>query len=107
MSDLERRLEDLFMADSRTRRVEQVNVRRPSRVPAGAFAFIGGVAVITLVSILALNTLRGDPAPDETVNVGAGPSASASASSAPSPSASGAGTVAPSASVSASASASA
>ena len=60
MSDLERRLEDLFMADSLTRRVDQLNVRGPGRVPVAALAFLGGVAVITLASIVALSTLRGD-----------------------------------------------
>jgi hypothetical protein len=75
MSDLERRLEELFMSDARARRVNDVSVATRTRAPLGALAFIGAVAAITLASILALNALRG-PSGDE--NAAAVPSASPS-----------------------------
>ena len=50
MSDLERRLEDLFMSDSRARRVERVNVAQRAPRPFAALAFVGGVAAVTLGS---------------------------------------------------------
>jgi hypothetical protein len=77
VSDLERRLEDLFMHDSRSRRVEAVSVppRRPH--PARGALFIGATALAVLAFILAINTLRAGP--PETTSL-ASPSASATAS---------------------------
>ena len=81
MNDLERRLEEMFMSDSRGRRVGQVNVasRRPNYMRS--LTFIGGVAALALAAAVALNVLR--PAGD--VSPAANPSASASpiAASAP------------------------
>lgn len=76
MSDLERRLEDLFMSDSRSRRVTDVNVpaRRASRLRG--VAFVGATALAVLALVIALNTLRG---PQGTVPL-ASPSTSATAS---------------------------
>ena len=76
MSDLERRLEDLFMNDSRSRRVTDVNVSARHSSPLRGVAFVGATALAVLALVIALNTLR---APDETVPL-ASPSASASAS---------------------------
>src|SRR5436309_15563101 len=81
MNDLERRLEEMFMSDSRGRRVGQVNVasRRPNYMRS--LTFIGGVAALALVAAVARNVLR--PAGD--VSPAANPSASPSpiAASAP------------------------
>lgn len=63
MSDLERRLEDLFMSDSRSRRVTDVHIpaRRSRLLPGVVFA--GATALAVLALVVALNTLR---APDAT-----------------------------------------
>lgn len=72
MSDLERRLEDLFMSDSRSRRVTDVTVPARRTSPLRGVAFVGATALAVLALIIALNTLR---PPQETV-----PLSSASAS---------------------------
>src|SRR4051812_5340394 len=85
MSDLERRLEDLYMADSRARRVEQVNVAPRGRSPFAPLAFVGGVAALTLAVIVTLSLLRGgEPAPASSPT----PATSAAAVAGASPSAS-------------------
>jgi hypothetical protein len=73
MSDLERRLEELFMSDSRSRRVDRVNVARRTGTPLVAAGFIGAVALATVAAIFALNTMR--PPQDQSAAV---PSGSAS-----------------------------
>jgi cytoskeletal protein RodZ len=79
MSDLERRLEELFMSDSRSRRVDQVNVTGGARrrAPLAAAGFIGAVALAAVAAIFALNTMR--PQEDQAAAV---PSASSSATAA-------------------------
>ena len=72
MSDLERRLEDLFMSDSRSRRVTDVTVPARRTSLLRGVAFVGATALAVLALIIALNTLR---PPQETV-----PLSSASAS---------------------------
>ncbi|TMC54578.1 MAG: hypothetical protein E6J19_14275, partial [Chloroflexi bacterium] len=59
MNDLERRLEEMFMSDSRGRRVGKVSV--PSRRPSAfrALAYIGGIAVLALALIGTLALVRG------------------------------------------------
>lgn len=84
------------MADSRARRVDQLNVRTAGRIPAGALAFIGGVAVLTFASILALNTLRGDPG-DNVAAPPVAPSATATTARTPTASTTGSPTQAPTA----------
>lgn len=99
MSDLERQLEELFMSDSRSRRVDQVNVPTPRRGRFGGPAFVGGVAMAALALIVAFSLIRGGPE-----NVPASsptPSGSAGVVASPGPSTS----AAPSASSGASASA--
>ena len=59
MSDLERQLEELFMSDSRSRRVDQVNVPAPRRSRFGGLAFVGGVALTALALIVAFSLVRG------------------------------------------------
>jgi len=86
MNDLERRLEDLFMSDSRARRVDRVNVAARRGTRLGALAFIGGVAGITLVLVVGLALLRGSPEP--VPGATASPSASSAVAISPSPSAS-------------------
>lgn len=76
MSDLERRLEDLFMSDSRSRRVTDVNVPARRAGPLRGVAFVGATALAVLALVIALNTLRG---PQGTVPL-ASPSTSATAS---------------------------
>lgn len=71
MSDLERNLEDLFMADSRSRRIENVTIKPVRSGWLGGAAFIGAVAVAALVVVVALNTFR--PSSDQ---VATAPSAS-------------------------------
>ena len=61
MSDLERQLEELFMSDSRSRRVDQVNVPAPRRSRFGGPVFVGGVAMAALALIVAFSLLRGGP----------------------------------------------
>ncbi len=58
MSELDRRLEDLFAADARARRVRSVTVGAPSRPPF-AFALAAGAAIVLLLA-LALPTLLAD-----------------------------------------------
>src|SRR5437763_1477876 len=77
MSDLERRLEELFMSDSRARRVDQVTVARRRGTTLAPAAFIGAVALAAVAAIVVLNTLR-PPAGED--NAAANPSASASES---------------------------
>ena len=71
MNDLERRLEEMFMSDSRGRRVRKVSV--PSRRPSAfrALAYIGGIAVLALALIGTLALVR-----DQQNNPGASPTAS-------------------------------
>ena len=83
MSDLERRLEDLFMADSRSRRVTSVNVPARRATPLRGFAFVGATALAVLALVIALNTLR----PPQVTTPLASPSASATASATPATSA--------------------
>ena len=83
MSDLERRLEDLFMSDSHSRRVTDVKVPARSTSPLRGLAFIGVTALAVLALIVALNTLR---PPQEVVPL-TSPSASATASVLPAASA--------------------
>ncbi|HUQ42212.1 MAG TPA: hypothetical protein VM052_06905 [Candidatus Limnocylindrales bacterium] len=88
MNDLERQLEDLFMSDSRSRRVEQVNVPGPRRSRVSGFAFVGGVAMAALAVIVAFSLARGAPdnvpASSPTPSGSAGVVASPSATGAPS-----------------------
>ena len=77
MSDLERNLEDLFMADSRSRRIENVTIKPVRSGWLGGAAFIGAVAVAVLVVVVALNTFR--PSSDR---VATAPSASPTLTSA-------------------------
>jgi hypothetical protein len=86
MSDLERQLEELFMSDSRSRRVDQVNVPAPRGSRFGGSAFVGGVAVAALALIVVFSLLRGGP---ENVPASSpSPSGSAGVVSSPAPSAS-------------------
>ena len=86
MSDLERQLEELFMSDSRSRRVDQVKVPAPRRSRFGGPAFVGGVAFAALALIVAFSLLRADR---ETVPATSpSPSASAGAVASTGPSAS-------------------
>src|SRR4051812_21774318 len=85
MSDLERRLEDLYMSDSRARRVQQVNVAPRGRNPFAPLAFVGGIAALTLALIVTLSLLRGgEPVPASSPS----PNTSAAAVVSASPSAS-------------------
>lgn len=59
MSDLERRLEDLFMHDSRARRVVDANVPARRRSPVRGVVFVGAAALAVLALVVAINTLRG------------------------------------------------
>src|SRR4051794_19101846 len=59
MSDLERRLEDLFMSDSRARRVERVNAPPSRRGRLAPFAFLGAVSLGTLALVVAFTLVRG------------------------------------------------
>ena len=59
MSDLERRLEDLFMHDSRSRRVSDVTVSARRANPLRGVAFVGATALAVVALIVALNTVRG------------------------------------------------
>ena len=87
MSDLERQLEELFMSDSRARRVDQVNVPAARRSRFGGAAFVGGVAMAALALIVGFSLLRGGP---EIVPASSPtPSGSAAAIATASPSASG------------------
>ena len=87
MSDLERQLEELFMSDSRARRVDQVNVPAPRRSGFGGPVFVGGVAMAALALIVAFSLLRGgpenvpasSPSPSGSAGVVASPSPGASA----------------------------
>ena len=94
MSDLERQLEELFMSDSRARRVDQVNVPVARRSRFGGPAFIGGVAIAVLALIVAFSLLRSGRETSPASSPSASPSSSAaaiatssaSASAAPTPS---------------------
>jgi hypothetical protein len=77
MSDLERRLEDLFMNDSRSRRVTSVDVPTRRSHPARGALFIGATAAAVLALIVSINILRGAP-PDTTSLASPGATASAS-----------------------------
>jgi hypothetical protein len=57
MSDLERRLEDLFMHDSRSRHVTGVIVPTRRARPARGLFFVGATAVAALALVVAVNTL--------------------------------------------------
>jgi hypothetical protein len=99
MSDLERRLEDLFMNDSRSRRVTSVDVPTRRASPLRGLAFVGVTALAVLALVIALNTLR---PPQETTPL-ASPSASATASATPAASATASGSPAATSSPAASA----
>jgi hypothetical protein len=91
MSDLERRLEDLFMHDSRSRRVADVNVPSRRRSPLRGIAFAGATALTVLAVVVALSTLRGsEPTPLAPPSAPASPSAPAAVSASPDATASGA-----------------
>ena len=87
MSDLERRLEDLFMSDSRSRRVTDVTVPSRRMSPLRGLVFVGATALAVLALVIALNTLR---APQDLVPL-ASPSASATGSTTPAATATGTG----------------
>jgi hypothetical protein len=76
MSDLERRLEDVFMNDSRSRRVTSVDVPTRRSHPARAVLFIGATAAAVLALAVSINILRGVP-PDTTSLASPGVTASA------------------------------
>lgn len=59
MSDLERRLEDLFMHDSRSRRVTDVGIPDRRRSPLRSVAFVGAAALAVLAVVVTLSTIRG------------------------------------------------
>ena len=99
MSDLERRLEDLFMTDSRSRLVTDVDMTARRASPLRGLAFVGATALAVLALVIAVNTLR----PPQVTTPLASPSASASVSATPASSA----TVTPSPSATSSPSASA
>ena len=61
MTDLERKLEDIFMHDSKSRRVNAVSVPPRRTSPLRGAAFIGVTALAAIAVIVALNTLRGGP----------------------------------------------
>jgi hypothetical protein len=63
VSDLERRLEDLFTHDSRSRRVTAVEVPSRRAGPLRGLAFVGATALAVVALIVALNTLRPGPTP--------------------------------------------
>ncbi len=92
MTDLERQLVELFMSDSRSRRVDRVNVGARRRNGLGSLAFIGGVAAAALALIVAFSLLRGGPepvpasSPSPTGSAGTVASPGPSVSAAPSPS---------------------
>ena len=86
MSDLERQLEELFMSDSRARRVDQVTVPAPRRSRFGGPMFVGGVAMAALALIVAFSLLRG--APENVPASSPSPSGSAGVVASPGPSAS-------------------
>jgi len=79
MSDLERRLEDLFMSDSRSRRVTDVNLPARRASPVRGIAFVGATALAVLALVIALNTLR----PPQVTTPLASSSASATATVSP------------------------
>lgn len=59
MNDLERRLEELFMSDSRARRVGRVRLGARPRLDAlRGPAFLGAVALLTIAVIVAFSLLR-------------------------------------------------
>jgi hypothetical protein len=59
VNDLERRLEELFMSDSRARRVGRVRVGARPRLDAlRGPAFLGAVALLTIAVIVAFSLLR-------------------------------------------------
>ena len=94
MSDLERNLEDLFMSDSRSRRVENVTIKPVRSSWLGGAAFIGAVAVAVLAVVVAVNTLRPSSdhvatvpsaSPTPTVTATVTPTSTATSSPTPSP----------------------
>jgi hypothetical protein len=85
MSDLERRLEDLFMHDSRSRQVTNVGVPTRRASPLRGVAFVGATALAVLALVIALNTLRGPQVATPVVS----PSTSATASVTPAATATG------------------
>lgn len=81
MNDLERKLEELFLSDSRSRRVGKVDVRHRVATGFAPLAFVGGVAAVTLVVIMAVALARGRdgvPATSPTPDVAASPIATTS-----------------------------
>lgn len=93
MSDLERRLEDLFMHDSRTRRVTSVSVPARRRGALRGIAFAGAAALAVVALVVALNTLGGPPVTSPTSpTTSALPSTSPGATASAEPSASAAAT---------------
>jgi hypothetical protein len=58
MSDLETRLEEIFVSDSRARRVDRVHVASPRWDFVGGAALTAAVALAAVAAIVAFNTLR-------------------------------------------------
>jgi hypothetical protein len=82
MSDLEKQLEEVFMTDSRSRRVERVNILPARSGLLGNIAFVGAVAVVALAAIVAFNALR--PPSNQVAGVpSASPTATATATPTP------------------------
>jgi len=59
MNDLERRLEEMFMSDSRSRRIGRVSVAARRLSPFRSLGFIGGVAVLALALVATFAIMRG------------------------------------------------
>jgi hypothetical protein len=107
MSDLERRLEDLFTHDSRSRRVTDVGIPDRRRSPLRSVAFAAATALTVLAVVVTLSTIRGSDAtltsPSETASPPTSPSGTGSpgataptgATTSPEPSPSGATGVRP------------
>jgi len=96
MSDLEKQLEEVFMTDSRSRRVERVNIAPARSGLVGNIAFVGAVAVVALAAIVAFNVMRppanqvasvpsASPTATATATATATPTATPSASPSPTP----------------------
>lgn len=82
MSDLERRLEDLFTHDSQSRRVTAVDVPRRRTSPLRGLAFIGATALAVVALIVALNTVRDGTTPLASPTATASPVATSGAAEA-------------------------
>ncbi len=86
MSDLEKQLEEVFMTDSRSRRVERVNITAARSGLLGNVAFVGAVALAVLAVVVALNLLR-PPSGQVATVPSASPTATATATATPTPTA--------------------